>query len=331
MTFKFSVAGHRGQGCTDSDFAKQQGNAGTRYPENTLPSFQAALGSPIYADMIETDLIRTKDDRIVHSHSTDFAQHVALAHRPAGKKYIDDMPLAEVAKLKLGEDGEARIPTLRSLLEVTAAKRQGNDLVLNLEIKDVQGTDCPRRRPSIGQLALQEINEAKFPLERIRFSSFSLDAIADMARLAPKARLGMLFDLPQEQGGDVGKKMFADSTETYLGFTPKMIAAVLARVPSLEALHPEIQSLTPDTVNLAAKHGLAIATWGWLEESPKQSAKFAQATQQAIELCSKNGVPLTIITDHVKDVRSFAQPFLPNAKKPGRHQPSNARITRPGW
>ena len=311
-------------GCTDHVLAIAPTTGAARPQENTLSSFKAALTAPVLADWIETDLIRTHDDRIVLIHSTEIAQHVALAHRPSDTLYIDDLNFDQIGTLKLGPDGSARIPALQELIALVGTLRPESDadLVLNLEIKDVQDAPCPRRQPTLGSLALQELSVLNFPLQRVRFSSFSLEAIADLGARAPQARLGMLFNVLPHEYSNPGHQLFSDSPEQSISFTPQNIATILARVPQLEALHPEIQTLTPATVALAARHHLAIATWAWFEESPLQSAKFAAATRQALDLCQAADVPLTFITDHIVDLRRFTQDYL--KENPSGAQPRQA-------
>jgi glycerophosphoryl diester phosphodiesterase len=261
---------------------------------------------------------------MVLSHSTELAQHVPEQFRPKGKLFIDELTLAEIEHLKTGPQGTGKIPTLQSLLAFINRERPGTDMVLNLEIKDVQGTKCPRRQPSIEQLALQEIHEANFSLARIRFSSFSLDSLEKLACLEPKANIGMLFDVPSQQGGDVDRKIFVDGQEKYRGFTLAVVAEVLEHIPQMKALHPEIQTLTSEMVALAAQHKLSIATWGWKEKSPFEDTKFANATSRAIELCRQYDVPLSIITDHAaamhKLIASLPTPVI-NVDSLTRHQP----------
>lgn len=289
-------------GCTDSAHAMQLGNHLRRPLENTLKSFGMALGPELHAAMIETDIVRTKDNRLVLVHSTDFTQHVQPDFRPAGKSFIDDLTLDEALALKLGPDGTGRIPSLGQLLDTILTLRPGDDLVLNLEIKDVQGTPCPRRTPPLAQLVLDEIRAAGFPLNRIRFSSFSLAILAELAALEPAARIGMLFNGALAPG-EASPRLFVDSDEVYRLFTMAEIDTVLRRIPTLEAVHPEIRTLTPETVAYVAEKGLSVATWGWLGESPLKSRVFEEAARDAVGLCTRNGVRLTMITDHIADLR----------------------------
>jgi glycerophosphoryl diester phosphodiesterase len=326
MDFSIKIAGHRGMGCTDSEFAAAR-NGKAKIPlENTLLSFSSALPLVNY---IEFDLIPTADSRIVITHSTDFTQHVQPRYRSENQSFIADKTVDEVRALKLGKIGKGRVPSLQDLLGLVKAEvaldvvKQNKGMILNPEIKDVQGTICKRRKsPNLSELTIIEFKEADVPLDIARFSSFSLDSLAEMeAASGGIAKVGMLFDLPKSKGGDAGKTMFVDSQERYLSFTPRNIETAVRQLPNLEALHPEIQSLTRQTVKIAADRGLTIATWGWLELSPLKDRGFANATMHAIDLCKSYNVPLEIITDHARDMRAFisghCKGLIPNAPKNG--------------
>lgn len=303
-TVPLRIAGHRGSGCTDSLFARANGNHLTRPPENTLASFMQALRPPLSADWIETDVIRTADDHLVLCHSTDYTLHVEPAGMPPWAHTIDELTLAEALTLPIGADGTARLLTLPALLNQLQHTSPGDGLVLNLELKDVQGTARPRREPSLAALVHRDIVATSLPLERIRFSSFSLHLLTQLAEIEPLAQCAMLFDLPLPTGTST-KRLFTNSEETYRTFTEENIAAVLHALPNLHALHPEISTLTGDTVKLAAQHGLEIGTWTWQEKSPTADAGAAATITKALALCLQHAVPLTLITDHILDVRHY--------------------------
>lgn len=305
-TVPLRCAGHRFAGCTDSAFARANGNHLTRPPENTQDSLLRALRPPLAADWVETDVIRTADDHLVLCHATDITQHVEPDLLPPGARTLDELSVEQALALPIGADGTARLMLLPTLLQTLLQERPDDALVLNLELKDVQGTTRLRRQPPLGALILRDIAATRFPLSRLRFSSFSLNALAELTSLEPTAACAMLFDLPPAPDAPA-KRLFADTAETYLSFTPTNIAAVLARLPRLRALHPEITTLTDATVRLAARHGLEIATWAWQEKSPTTDASAAGAIANAITLCRRQGVPLTCITDHIADVRRYAE------------------------
>jgi len=93
--------------------------------ENTMEAFRAALDAG--ADMIETDIRLTADDRLVLFHD-------AGALRVAGvDKKIQELTLAQVRQLNVGNEVHpAQVPTLEEFLAWAAPL----DIWLNLELKE---------------------------------------------------------------------------------------------------------------------------------------------------------------------------------------------------
>jgi glycerophosphoryl diester phosphodiesterase len=320
------IGGHRGLGRTDDGFSiiRNRADKFEGPAENTL---QSLLGGLENADFIETDLVATRDGEIVLTHSNDTHLHVIGPQRPAGARYIGDMTLAAVQQLRTGPGGSGEIPSLRRLLrairENYPERLTPGALVLNLELKGTQFTGFPGQPLShLPERALSIIAEEDFPLGNILFSSFSMTMIKEMARLEPDARLGMLFDLTPAQSGTAGKKMFVDHDDVYLPFTKDALQYVLTHIPTLEALHPEVQSLTRDLVARAARHDLAITTWALFEEAPQKSPRFAAANLGAARLCMDHAVPLAMITDRIDDLRAFL-------KNPPKFMPEPAPAPQP--
>lgn len=264
-----------------------------------------ALHPPLAADWVETDIIRTADDHLVLCHATDFTQHVEPHWLPPGAQTLDELTAQQALMLPIGAVGSARLMPLPTLLQTLLKERPGDGLVVNLELKDVQGSMRPRRLPPLATLVLRDIAAVQFPLSRVRFSSFSLNALANLNCQEPEAACAMLFDLPPLPGTPA-KRLFTDAAETYLPFTPEQIEAVLEILPNLRALHPELSTLTEETVRLAAHHNLEIATWVSQENSPAADAEAAGAISKAITLCRNHAVSLTFITDHIMEVRRYA-------------------------
>lgn len=304
--------GHRGMGATDSDFVRAQGNHLIRPPEQSLASLFQVFGHG--ATAFEADAIRTADDRVVLMHSTRYGEHVVPSRHFADRPFLDQLSLAEIeAQLRIGADESEKVPELRDVL--TRVLRKFSDISspsspvrLNLELKDVQGTDCPRRQPSLCALVLRDMAEVGFPLSAVRFSSFSLDVLSEMHQLQPQAALALLTDVGPEHQGDVGKRIFGQgSEERYRGFTEAAIDEALARLgSSLVAIHPEIRTVGNHEVAHVAELGLSLATWAWREISPlAQSLEgqlFAGAATRAFGLCKRHQVPLVLITDHLQDM-----------------------------
>jgi glycerophosphoryl diester phosphodiesterase len=139
--------------------------------ENTLPAFALAVEQG--ADMIETDLHRTRDGAIVITHDEELAGL-------GGRGEIADSTLAEVRTLDAG--GGERVPTLDELLEGFGAR-----IAFNLELK--RGT-----RAEYGGLEADALAavQARQLLGRTLFSSFYDPVLARLRALEPAARIGLL-------------------------------------------------------------------------------------------------------------------------------------------
>lgn len=312
MIIKF--LGHRGSGASDSPFNQQRDKESgiSRPDENTIGSFEQVLWHG--ADGIETDLIQSENG-IVLVHANDYSQHIIDEdyRKQLTQKYafIGDMNLGDISVMEIGRQS-SEIPTLGELLHKV---KDWKHAFLNLELKGVQDTRRTHQQPSHFPLSLAAqtaltIESSNFPLDKIRFSSFAKSYLKEMADIYDEAELAMLFDLPQEQGGDVGLPMFCDRPDVYEAFTVAAMEKVLEEIPTLSAVHPEIQSLNHRNVGFAARHGLKIATWGWKEYSPfgegEGNQRFAKALTNAFNLCQEHSISeLTIITDHLIDARNF--------------------------
>jgi glycerophosphoryl diester phosphodiesterase len=106
-----------------------------RYPENTLPSFEAAL--ELGVDAIEFDVWLTSD-------KVPMLMHDGNAYRTCGvDKHLRDMTYEEAKALDAGYEKKfgdqfinrgITVPTLEELLQLCAAKRP--DIILGVEIKE---------------------------------------------------------------------------------------------------------------------------------------------------------------------------------------------------
>jgi len=140
-------------------------------PENTLPAFELAVEQR--ADMIETDLHRTRDGAVVITHDEELAGL-------GGRGEIADATLAELRGLDAG--GGARVPTLDELLDAFGAR-----IAWNLELK--RGTRS--EYPGLETLALEAVSRRGL-LAHTLFSSFYDPVLARLRALAPAARIGLL-------------------------------------------------------------------------------------------------------------------------------------------
>ena len=132
-------------------------------PENTLEAFELAIEQG--ADMIETDLHRTRDGRVVLVHDSDLHG-------------------AEIATLSFEEVRRAApsIPTLEETLDACRER-----IPLNLELKRGEAG----LYDGIEEVELDEVS-GRGLLDRTLFSSFHDPALERVRALEPDARIGLL-------------------------------------------------------------------------------------------------------------------------------------------
>ena len=135
-------------------------------PEHTLEGYALALEQG--ADVVEPDLVSSRDAQLVIRHDRDLTRSTDLATRPEfaarrrnGDWWIEDLDLAEIAQLRAvqpfpsrdhAHDGRFRIPTFAAALlwAETTARRRGQPVTLYPELKSpgfftAQGKDpCGR-------------------------------------------------------------------------------------------------------------------------------------------------------------------------------------------
>lgn len=157
--------------CGDRPLVIAHRGASGHRPENTMSAF--ALAVEQRADMIETDLHRTRDGEVVITHDEELAGL-------GGEGEIADATLGDVRALDAG--GGERVPTLEELLD-----RFGERIPFNLELK--RSTRGPYEGLEASALAAVE---ARGLLGRTLFSSFYDPVLARVRELAPAARLGLL-------------------------------------------------------------------------------------------------------------------------------------------
>jgi glycerophosphoryl diester phosphodiesterase len=146
-----------------------RGASGER-PENTLAAYALAVEQG--ADMIETDLHRTRDGAIVVAHDE------RLAGLPGGCE-IGECSLADVRALRAGDE---RIPSLDEVLDAFGAR-----IPFNLEIKCGGGGPYPGIEAlALSALALRGLGPTML------FSSFEDAVLRRLRAAAPAARIGVL-------------------------------------------------------------------------------------------------------------------------------------------
>ncbi|MDP9342584.1 MAG: glycerophosphodiester phosphodiesterase [Actinomycetota bacterium] len=150
-------------------------------PENTLPSFEAAISAG--ADVVELDVRLSADGVAVVMHDPE------VSRATDGHGFVHEMTLEELKGLDAsrGRGPRAEVATLREVLEAVSG-RAGVDL----EIKNIPGEpafDSPTE--SVLQAALGELDAASFVGE-VLISSFNMITIERSLALAPDIPTGFL-------------------------------------------------------------------------------------------------------------------------------------------
>ena len=280
------IGGHRGSGCTDSPHAQNIGQV--KPPENTLESIELAIKNG--AKLIEVDAIQTADNHLVVTHSNALADHV-FTHPDFDLGYVADHTLEELQQLKVGPHGTHTIPTLAEVLEVC------KDVALNIEIKDVKGTDTAKftaGKPALVDLLADEI--AEHP-GSIIVSSFSIWDLVAMKERLPDVPRAQLFDTAEKEE----RPIYGDDCPDDSWYRMFNVANVLEAIrrADVQYVHPCIDSMHEEVVALCEQYNLSINTWALAENLPAQSA---EQIAKAVTLCKEHGVQLGIITDYVPEM-----------------------------
>ena len=148
-------------------------------PENTLEAYRMAV--EMGAEGIELDVHLSKDGEIVVIHDS------SVDRTTNGSGRVPDFPLQELKELDASNGMEAykgvKIPTLREVYELL----QPFGTLVNVEIKSDESF-----YPGIEEKLL-ELEKEMGMAGRIIYSSFNHYTIANLRRLDPDVKLGLLY------------------------------------------------------------------------------------------------------------------------------------------
>lgn len=154
--------------------------ASSTHPENTLPSFEAALS--LGARVVELDARLTADGVAVVVHDPE------VARTTHGEGLVHELTVEEVRVLEAGtREHPARVPTLAEALRALSGRA-----AVAIEIKNIPGE--PAYEPdhqSIVRAAVAEIEATDFE-GSVLMLSFNPQAIAAAKALAPGVATGFL-------------------------------------------------------------------------------------------------------------------------------------------
>jgi glycerophosphoryl diester phosphodiesterase len=164
--------------------------ASAHRPENTLPAFELAVAQR--ADMIETDLHRTRDGAIVITHDEDLSGL-------GGRGEIAGATLAEIRALDAG--GGEPVPTLDEILD-----HFGPRIAFNLELKRATDADYD----GLEAQALEAVN-ARGLLGRTLWSSFYDTVLQTLRADSPGARSGCWYRHAPEHWRERARRVGAEA------------------------------------------------------------------------------------------------------------------------
>lgn len=301
---KVFVGGHRGMGCTDHDFYQGLRDIAGLPVENSLASIEAAFLAG--ADYIETDAVMSADGVLFTLHNVVPKDHFFIPGKMP-PELLNKMNFADIRLFGTGRGGSGAIDSLAEVLDkIAACDPRTLPWAVNIEIKGVQGSGQPYETNDYLQRLADTVKASALPVERVLFSSFSLQNVVAMSHFLPQAQYGMLFaEKPEARG------IYADRADDvrfqYLPFDGAHVASVYdiwekeakAGV-SLKYLHPEIMTVTPDMISAAAGRSAGINCWAIFEElKDDRKQKYAATLQR----CGAQGVQLTIITDYIPEMK----------------------------
>ena len=154
--------------------------ASSTHPENTLPSFEAAIA--LGASVIELDARLTADGVAVVMHDHD------VSRTTDGAGLVHELTAEQVRGLQAGTyEVPAHVPTLAEALEVLSGRA-----AVAIEIKNIPGEPAYESdHESIVRAALDDLERTAFD-GPVLFLSFNPHSIAAAKALAPQVATGFL-------------------------------------------------------------------------------------------------------------------------------------------
>ncbi len=243
-----------------------QGHRGARgwYPENTIPAFIAGIKAG--ANLLELDLLVTSDGELVVYH--DFFINPNLCAYMDGKAIprsdlVYELPLSEIKRIDCGAIKNEKfpqqtlipgtaIPTLKELFAAIeeCSLPEAKKIRLNLEIKvDPARPQLTLNRHDFAIKVVNAVKESGFN-ERVIYSSFDRDVLADVRHLNPSAKIAFLLD------EETLLEAWNVKPEEWLGFMLTTASALRADVVS-----PEHVLLDKAAVDLLHQSDFRVVTW----------------------------------------------------------------------
>jgi glycerophosphoryl diester phosphodiesterase len=158
--------------------------ASSTHPENTLPSFEAALG--LGAQVVELDVRLSADGVPVVMHDAE------VSRTTDGNGLVHELTSEELSRLDAGTpEHPAKVPMLAEVLELVSGRGS-----VALEIKNIPGDPgYDPEREEIVEAALAEVERTAF-VGAVLVLSFNPRSLAAAKTIAPGVPTGFLTKLP---------------------------------------------------------------------------------------------------------------------------------------
>lgn len=289
---------HRGKyGCTDigQDFLKEDDVKGQNLiflePENSEASIRAAFESGFYA---ETDVVMTKDKKLIATHTNDLYLHSKDAKKG---DYASNMTFENIMKMKTGMGGKtSNFLTYEKLIELL---EEYPNAIINIEIKGTIEPENSLPEPQNPTLVEQLVKLTPTHLfSRIIWSSFATSNLVKIKSLKNNANIAQLFAI-----SNVDKRpIYPNTDDMYYAFTIPNIKTVISKI-NMNAFHVVISSLTKESLDFCNEHKIAIRTWAFMERNPKKNELAKQDILNLVSLSKQyTDVEIDIITDYADEV-----------------------------
>ena len=140
-------------------------------PENTLVSFQKALGMQV--DGIELDVHLSADGELIVIHDE------TIDRTTNGKGFVNALSLRELNAFRI--NGTHKIPTLKEVFDLV-----NQNCFINIEIKSYEATD------KVVSLIEKYVSKKDWKYDRFLVSSFDWNSLQQVAFLNDKIPIGVL-------------------------------------------------------------------------------------------------------------------------------------------
>jgi len=200
-----------------------RGASGTR-PELTRAAFERAI--ELGVDMIELDVQLTRDRQLVVLHDLELGRTVA-GEGPVRAYSLEELRARDAGSWFDAAHARERVLSLEEVFDLTAGRAN-----LNVEIKSPE----PDWTSTASELSALLVRSGR--LDTTIVSSFALGALRAVRRVAPRARLGVLWQQP-------------------------ILQPLWAAVVELEAIavHPLWRLVNEELITAAHSRGLIVLTW----------------------------------------------------------------------